>query len=148
MILLEKLNNTKRTVYEKFNLHIYIIVPAIILIIYSILNLLFNFTLTEINTLNEKIIDISLTLAGILLTILGLFLALPSTKFRELMKEYGHDKIIGNTLIIGILTLLVTTILSVMEKLPLIASLLFLVGFTETIIASIWIYQTLKYINN
>lgn len=143
-----KSKNFKRTIYEKFNLYIYIIVPIIVLVTYLILNICFKFSLTDVKTLNEKIIDISLTLAGILLTILGLFLALPNTKFRELMKKYKHDMIINNTLIIGILTLLATTFLSAIEKFPNVTSILFLIGFTETIIASIWIYNILKHINN
>lgn len=143
-----KLKNLKRTIYEKFNLYIYLIIPLLVLLAYLVCNVLFDFKLTEIKTLNKHIIDISLTLSGILLTILGLFLALPNTEFRQLMKKYNHDKIINNTLTIGILTMLATTLLSTIEKLPNIASLLFLIGFTETILASVWMHQTLKHINN
>ena len=140
--------NLKRTIYEKFNLHIYIFIPLIVLAIYFILNHYFDFDISKIKTLNEKLIDISLTLAGILLTILGLFMALPSTEGRKLLKRYGHNKILTKTLIIGTLALLFTTLLSALEIQTIMTYVLLIIGFVETIIASIWIYKMIEIIEN
>ena len=140
--------NFFRTIYEKFNLNIYIIVPLIVLLLYFVSDLLFGFNLADIKTYNENKIEISITISGILLTIMGLFTSLPNTKFRELMKKYNHDKIVNRTLLIGVLSSIFTVILSVSEKLIIIESALFIIGITETIIASIWLYKTLMHIND
>lgn len=143
-----KKKNIYRKIYEKFYLNIYIIVPLIVLFLYFISYIFLDFNLNDIVTYNENKIEISMTIAGILLTIMGLFTSLPDTEFRKLMKQFNHDKIINRTLFVGVLSSMFTVILSIIEKLIWIQSVLFIINITETIIASIWLYKTLMHIND
>lgn len=143
-----KFKKRKRSMYENFNLYIYIYVPSFVLLIYFMLNSYYGFDLVAIKTLNSKLIDISLALSGTLLTILGLFLTLPNTKGRILLKRYGHDKILTTTLIVGIVSFLFTILLDALEIGTCIKYIIFIVGFVETIIASIWIYKMLEVIDD
>lgn len=145
---MSKKKNIFRKIYEGFYLNIYIIIPLIVLVVYIVSYFATDFNLNNIKTFNKNKIEISITIAGILLTIMGLFASLPNTEFRKLMKKYNHDKIINRTLFLGVIASLFTVILSVIERLILIQSILFIVAITETIIASVWIYKTLMYIND
>lgn len=142
-----KRKNTYRKIYEKFNLNIFIIAPLIVITLYFASYYLLDFNLSSIVTYNYYKIEISMAIAGILLMIMGLFTSLPSTNFRKLMKQYGHDKIIYRTLFFGVLSSLFTVLFAVAEVLVGAQSILFIISITETIIASIWLYSTLMHIN-
>lgn len=145
---MKKIKNGFRTLYEKVNIYIYIVLPIGILILYKFINCISGFNLMVINTYKENVLDISMALVALLLTIMGLFTSLPNTEMRELMKKYSHDKIINRTLFLGVLTSLLTLILSIIEKCLFLQSILFIVSIVETLVASIWLYKTLMYIND
>lgn len=145
---MHKIKNQKRKLYEKFYLNIYFIVPCIVLILYLLIYIFTGYRLSDSQSFNSSKIEISITIAGILLTIMGLFTSLPNTEFRQLMKKYNHDKIINRTLFFGVIASIFTVILSVIEKLIAFQSILFVIALTETIVASIWLYKTLININD
>ena len=145
---MNKRKNQRRKAYEKFCLNIYLIVPFLVVLLYFLICYLTEYNLSNSQNFNENKIEISITIAGILLTIMGLFTSLPNTKFRQLMKKYNHDKIINKTLFYGVMTSIITVILAVIEKMILAQSIFFIIAMTETVIASIWLYKTLMYIND
>lgn len=141
--------NIRRNIFEYFMLRIYIFAPLVTLLLYYlVLVLILNFNLSVISTFNETKIEISLTITSILLTIMGLFASLPNTEFRVMMKKYGHDKIINGTLFIGVISSLLLILFAVSEVCIKLQVLLFLISVTETFVASIWLYKTLKHINS
>lgn len=143
-----KSKSNKRRLYEKFNIYLYINVPLISLVFYGIIRYCTSFSLKKIVTFNNSKIEIFIAIAGILLTIMGLFISLPGNEFRKLMKKYGHDKIIMRILFIGILSSLLGLILAISELFINLQVLFFIITMTETILATWWMYDIFKYIGN
>ena len=135
-----------RTLYEKFNIYIYIIVPAFLCSVYIILLLTGNFDLNCISNYTTHKFDFILAILSVLLTVYGFMLSLPENKFRSLMRRYKYDDIINNTIVIGILSALSFILLFLLETLGVVQDLLFITVSCEVVIATVWIYRILKHI--
>lgn len=135
-----------RKVYEHLNLYIYLYIPVSLAVLYSVIVHITGNVFLLNDTFIDNSIEISLTILGILLTLLGLFAALPKTKYDEGMEKYGYYKIIFNTLFIGVLATiihLITNLLSLSETLEVY---LFIIYMSETVVATVWIYRILRLI--
>lgn len=135
-----------RWIYEKFNIYIYLIIPIFITSIYFLC--FKDFQLSKIQNYNQYNFEFVLTMLGALLTILGLMFTLPENNYRRLMKKYKHDEIINNTIFSGIISSLVFIVLLIIEVLPSIQEFLFITVICEVLIASWWMYRTLKNITS
>lgn len=138
--------NLKRKCFEKFNIYIYFFIPAVVVTVYLLCKKIFNFNLNSLNTFNYEVINISLAFTGILLTLMGLFASLPNSEFIQLLKKYNHDKILYRTLFLGTISFFITILLSIFEVFSYLKPIFFLIGISESIIASINIYLILIYL--
>lgn len=140
-----------RLMYEKFNVYIYVIIPALLIAGYLFLNNKYGFCLSKINNYNDYKFEFTYSMLALLLTLLGLMQALPSNRrtlrYRKLMKKYKHDEIIYNTLFIGIVASISFIILYMIEKYPGIQDILFITMMIEIIISSCWLFITIRNIN-
>lgn len=96
---------------------------------------------------NNHKFEFVLTMLGSLLTIYGLMFSLPENKYRKLMRKYGHDKIINNTIFIGIISSIIFILLLLFDLFAVLQDLLFLVICSEVCIATFKIYFALKFIS-
>lgn len=145
--ILEKKGGAKmfRDIYEKINLYIYWIAPALVVSGYLIL--LYNnlFDLQTIHNYNAHKFDFVVNLLGTLLTVYGFMTMLPENKFRALLRHYGHDDILNNTIFIGTLSALVFSILFMLGVENSFQDILFLVVIVETTLATIKIFNILRF---
>lgn len=137
-----------RILYEKINIYVYCIIPLIVISLYLIISRLLDFDLNKIQTFNGEIINISLTLTGVLLTLMAIFASFSNSEFIKYLKEYKHEIIFYRTIFCGIVFLLITIIISVMEILTVLKPIFFLAGFTETIIVTKKVYDILVNLDN
>lgn len=128
----------KRCIYELYNLYIYFTIPVIM-----VLFILFfiGFEDLPLEVFQNFKIEISLSLIGVLLTILGLFASLPDSNFLKLLKRYNHDTILYRTLLLGILSSAVVVALTLIGKFEKGQYIMLIVSLVETVIASIHIYR-------
>lgn len=134
----------KRKLYEKLNLNIYIIFPIIVVLIYLLLYILFDFQLSDFQNFNFYQFDCVLAMLIILLIVLGLIRLLPENRYRKMMRKYGHDKILYNTMFYGIVSSMSFIFVFFIDKTVIIQEFLFIIAFCETTIATIWILRTLR----
>lgn len=128
----------KRCIYELYNLYIYFTIPVVV-----VLFILFfiGFEDLPLEVFQNFKIEISLSLIGVLLTILGLFASLPDSNFLKLLKRYNHDTILYRTLLLGILSSAVVVALTLIGKFEKGQYIMLIVSLVETVIASIHIYR-------
>lgn len=130
-----------RWIYEKFNIHIYIIVPSLLILLISHFT---NCIPTE--GLQEHSIEVSLTFFGVFLTLMGILVAFPSSKKLALLQRYKHTQIVFLTLSCGIISSLLLLI-SGLLKYHEYSLYLFIIIITETVIATVKLYGMSKFIN-
>ena len=130
-----------RWIYEKFNIHIYIIVPSLLILLISHFT---NCIPTE--GLQEHSIEVSLTFFGVFLTLMGILVAFPSSKKLALLQRYKHTQIVFLTLSCGIISSLLLLI-SGLLKYHEYSLYLFIIIITETVIATVNLYGMSKFIN-
>lgn len=131
-----------RWIYEKFNIHIYIIIPSLLILLISRFA---NCIPTE--GLQEHSIEVSLTFFGVFLTLMGILVAFPSSKKLALLQKYKHIQIVFLTLACGIISSLLLLI-SGLLKYHEYSLYLFIIIITETVIATVKLYGMSKFINN
>lgn len=139
-----KRGKTMRTIYEKFNLYIYIIIPILICFVYYYGYSHGLIDLQLINNYRNYKFDFITTVLGSLLTIYGFMAMLPENNFRKMLRKFNHDKIINNTILIGILASLVFIILFMFDYETFFHDLLFLIATAETFLATIKIFNILR----
>lgn len=132
----------KESTKENARYYAYLLLPSFILI-------LFWFSFFFIGSFNickpiTHIPGIAGTLAGFLFTFLGIFVALPSNNFINTLRQNGYMKVIYNTLIIGILSLLTAMLLAIFEVVPTIVISLFVIGLAETYLSTYYLYKVSK----
>lgn len=137
--------NFIRICFEKINLYIYVAFPFVVTVIYMIIRSELNWDFISIPTFQKYSFELVLSFFGVLLTLLGLFAALPNTKFKKLLKFYNHMKIINRTLAIGIFSALIFLILYLFESNSLLQEIMFIFAITETLIATRRIYSVTKF---
>lgn len=137
-----------RTLYEKVNLFIYIIAPAITVTVYLFLQNRYRFHFDQVQSYQIELTYLILTL---LLTVLGLMRRLPTRfrnhhhlKYLELMSKYHHNQIIYITLAIGITATIINILLHYFTPYLTVQNILFITAVTELTIAAKWFYATLK----
>lgn len=130
-----------RWIYEKFNIHIYIIIPSLLILLISHFA---NCIPTE--GLQEHSIEVSLTFFGVFLTLMGILVAFPSSKKLALLQRYKHTQIVFLTLACGIISSLLLLI-SGLLKYHEYSLYLFIIIITETVIATVKLYGMSKFIN-
>lgn len=130
-----------RWIYEKFNIHIYIIIPSLLILLISRFA---NCIPTE--GLQEHSIEVSLTFFGVFLTLMGILVAFPSSKKLALLQRYKHTQIVFLTLSCGIISSLLLLI-SGLLKYHEYSLYLFIIIITETVIATVKLYGMSKFIN-
>lgn len=130
-----------RWIYEKFNIHIYIIIPSLLILLISHFA---NCIPTE--GLQEHSIEVSLTFFGVFLTLMGILVAFPSSKKLALLQRYKHTQIVFLTLTCGIISSLLLLI-SGLLKYHEYSLYLFIIIITETVIATVKLYGMSKFIN-
>ncbi|PTQ84740.1 hypothetical protein C8U37_107108 [Trichococcus patagoniensis] len=133
-----------RKLKEHLNIYVYIYFPLLVSILFYLISLHTNENLIFSNNLKIYSVEISLSILGILLTILGLFAALPENKYEGAMKKYNYYNIIFNTLFFGILAAVVHLVATLIGICVSLQVYLFLIYISETIIATVWIYKILK----
>lgn len=131
-----------RWIYEKFNIHIYIIIPSLLILLISHFT---NCIPTE--GLQEHSIEISLTFLGVFLTLMGILVAFPSSEALALLQRYKHIQIVFLTLVCGIISSLLLLI-SGLLKYHEYSLHLFTIMITETVIAAVKLYGMSKFISN
>lgn len=136
-----------RKFYEKLNLHVYIIVPFVFVLLHYTLVYAAKINIFDNQSFSENSFEFVLTMLGVLLTILGLMFTLPDNKYRELMKRYNHDRIIYNSIFIGILSSMVFVFLYFIDISTFIQELMYVTVFSEVAISTWWIFRTLVVIN-
>ena len=130
-----------RWIYEKFNIHIYIIIPSLLILLISRFA---NCIPTEV--LQEHSIEVSLTFFGVFLTLMGILVAFPSSEKLALLQRYKHTQIVFLTLACGIISSLLLLI-SGLLKYHEYSLYLFIIIITETVIATVKLYGMSKFIN-
>lgn len=130
-----------RWIYEKFNIHIYIIIPSLLILLISRFA---NCIPTE--GLQEHSIEVSLTFFGVFLTLMGILVAFPSSNALALLQRYKHTQIVFLTLSCGIISSLLLLI-SGLLKYHEYSLYLFIIIITETVIATVKLYGMSKFIN-
>lgn len=135
-----------RKLKEHLNIYIYIYFPGFISILFYIIDKYTVQTKMLGKNLEGVSIEISLAILGILLTILGLFAALPENKYDRAMKKYNYYNIIFNTLFIGIVAAVIHLVATLINIAISMQIYLFIVYISETFIATVWIYKILKLI--
>ena len=88
--------------------------------------------------------DFFIKITGMFLTVMSLFISLPSSKNIEVIRKYRRDLIIVRTLSIGIVCSVFGLVLTMIEVLLGLQSVLFIIVMTETILATIWLYGTFR----
>lgn len=130
-----------RWIYEKFNIHIYIVIPLLFILLISRFA---NCIPTE--GLQEHSIEVSLTFFGVFLTLMGILVAFPSSEKLALLQRYKHTQIVFLTLSCGIISSLLLLI-SGLLKYHEYSLYLFIIIITETVIATVKLYGMSKFIN-
>lgn len=130
-----------RWIYEKFNIHIYIVIPLLFILLISRFA---NCISTE--GLQEHSIEVSLTFFGVFLTLMGILVAFPSSEKLALLQRYKHTQIVFLTLACGIISSLLLLI-SGLLKYHEYSLYLFIIMITETVIATVKLYGMSKFIN-
>ena len=130
-----------RWIYEKFNIHIYIVIPLLFILLISRFA---NCIPTE--GLQEHSIEVSLTFFGVFLTLMGILVAFPSSEKLALLQRYKHTQIVFLTLACGIISSLLLLI-SGLLKYHEYSLYLFIIIITETVIATVKLYGMSKFIN-
>ncbi|MBO1264458.1 hypothetical protein J3A84_05305 [Proteiniclasticum sp. SCR006] len=143
MSISDFLNNCIESLMEIFRKYSPVIVPVLVLVIIVIINSINSFV--NVNQILLHIPSISGTLAGFLFTFFGIFTALPDNNFIKVLKSNGYMKIIHITLITGISTLLVSMVLSIFGVLSYLSISLFIVGVSETMLASFYLFIVSTY---
>lgn len=143
-----KFQNIKRTLFEWFNLNIFIIVPLLSFIGYGTLVFSTDYSLINTPSFQNHKVEVFMSITGMLLTAMSIYITLPDTEFRELMSRYGHDRIMGGALFIGTMSSLIGLFFAVTDVLAHTQALLFILSVVETGIVSVWLFKIFKYINN
>ena len=137
----------KWVIKELIFVYIHIILLLLIIAFYIINKFYFRINFSGIDSYTEYSMEICIGILSMLLTLLGLFTALPNTEYRKRMKKYKHDYIILNNIFFGSLSCIVFITFSILglcnSKLPYF--LLYSIG--TTVVVSYYMFQTSKYIN-
>lgn len=128
-------------IYSHWN--IFVLVFAFWILSEYILNLNFQ----NVKAYQDYSMDISIGFLSILLTLLGLFLALPNTNYRKLMKRYSHDKIILNNILFGSVSLILFIICSIIGLSISILPYLLLYSILTTLVIAYFLFSAAMYIN-
>lgn len=139
MTFSEIFNNIKEYIKLYFIKYAYIYSPIAGLIIYNILKNLFTIKLSE--GFISNLINVSGILAGFLFTSLGMIIALPDNKFTMLLKENGYMKIIYNSMMLGIVSLLISMLIGMFNLSESMAIIFFIVGISETFLSAYYLYR-------
>lgn len=142
MTLSDKIYNIKEILKENVRLYASVLLPCIVLILFWVLD--YYFKSIDITNALTYIPGIAGTLAGFLFTFLGIFIALPSNKFIDTLRRNGYMRIIYNTLIIGIISLLTSMVIGIFSLTPKIVIILFIVGLSETYLSTYYLYKVSK----
>lgn len=102
--------NLKRDIKEKLAINSYLVVPFIYLLTRLTLSLILGINLSFQDFLNVDIVDASLAILFIAMTISSLLLTLPENDFTEALRKYNYCKILSS-LTISIVVLSISNIL-------------------------------------
>jgi len=136
-------HNINEDVKSFFIRFAYIIAPTVGLFIYFIFKKLSNFNIDD--NFVSNLINVSGILAGFLFTSLGIIISLPENKFIQLLKDTGYMKIIYNSMIIGIITLLIAMLLGMFNFKKIPTELSFIIGISETFLSAYYLYRVSYY---
>lgn len=137
----------KETPFEKFFLNIHYVFAILAFLINTICSKIFDINLLSVEAFNKYSMDINIALLTTLLTMLGIFIALPNTEFRELMKQYNNDTVILNCIFFSIISSLLFIVFSVFNLFTKLLPILLIYEIGLTFILAILLYQFVKYIN-
>lgn len=133
------------SLYDLFMLHLYVSAPIAFIVAYLFIRYIVDFDLLEVQTFHQAKLDYALTMVGTLITIIGLFGALPKTENKEKLLKAGHGKILSHSLLLGTGTSFLLVILSIFNIFAGLQVYLFIWSVADTIIAISWIYNMMKY---
>lgn len=137
--------NLMSDLIENIIAYAYIIAPSLFIIIYLILKETIHLNIDE--EFNSNVINISGVLSGFLFSSLGIIMSLPDNKFTRALREYNYMEIIYKTMFIGIVSLIMTLILGLFKVLSSLKTILFIIGLSETLLSSYYIYKVTKLAN-
>lgn len=131
-------------IIKRFTLkNLYLLVLVIVVCICSFTELPNKLSLNK--NIVQSIISVSGSLAGFLFTTLGILIGLPDNKFIQLLKKTKYMQVVFNTIIIGIISLLISTVLGVFNILKSINICIFIIGMAETFLGAIYLYKITLY---
>lgn len=137
----------KTTIKEAFFIYLHVLL-FIFVVFYSLINeIIVKTDFLAISAYKEFSMDICIGILSVLLTLLGLFLALPNTEYRRLMKKYNHDKIILNHIFCGSISSLIFIILSIINILNVVLPYLLIYSLLTVFPVAFFLFYAAKYIN-
>lgn len=142
MPFIYKLYNIYRDIEEFMRRYAYLIFPLLFIAIYIFLKKTLNISIDE--EFNSNIINVSGTLSGFLFTSLGIMLSLPENRFTQVLKESGYIEIIHKSMFLGIVFLIITLVFGLFNVLPRFKIIFFIVGLSETLLSSYYLYRVTK----
>lgn len=143
MLFREIFNNIKEDIKLHFIKYAFLYAPLFGIITYFLVNTFIDIKINE--QFMPNLVNISGVLAGFLFTSLGILISLPENKFIIFLKETGHMKIIFNSMIIGIMLLLISMVLGLFDFCNEITIYIFVGGISETFISAYYLYKVSYY---
>lgn len=143
MLLKDLLNNFVESIKIHFIKYVFIYAPIIGSITYTFISKFVNIEISD--EFIPNLINVSGVLAGFLFTALGILISLPRNKFIKYLLETGHMKIIYNSMILGVVTLLISMILGLFNILIKVVIYMFIIGISETLVSAYYLYRVSYY---
>lgn len=137
----------ERKILNALNLWTFIISPSFFVLCYHVIETKFKISIFDLNKLNEISFDLSLGILGTLLTILGVFIALPNNERTDLLKKYNHFNIVLKTILTGAIAAITTILFIISNNFQDKVIYLIITMLVETFIASKRMFQILIYLN-
>lgn len=142
MLFKYTVNNFKEDLKMLCIKYAYIVAPIIGLIIYTF----FLKNKCPFDTeFKSNLINVSGVLAGFLFTSLGIIISLPDNKFTNLLKQTRYISIIYNSMIIGIIALLISMLFGMFSVIDKITITAFIIGISETFLSAYYLYRVSYY---
>lgn len=139
-----KLYNVFQTSLENFRKYIYILLPAISLIIYIVFrNIIFANIIEDTSDYSNNIINLSGILAGFLFTTFGTFMSLPDNKFLDALQSNGYFKSIYRVQVLGVVFLLIAMVIGLFNLSIKVMTIFFMFGISEALGSLYYFYKIL-----
>lgn len=136
----DKLNNLLVDISNLFRAYGYIIFPTITSIICFIL-LKFDVVIYPDICMVDNMVNISGIFSGFLFTTIGILLALPDTKFKEILIKHGYLYAIYKMMFLAMILLMIAMLVGIFQLAIDIFMVVFIAGLTEMVNAMYFFYQ-------